>query len=305
MGKKHSTNQLNENAQEYFHEEKIYDDIAAQKKLSVNTFTAYVEADPFIGNPYSLLGRVMMIRKKDGKCPDGISSPKFETQLAPLPIGGIEIDEKSKIEQPIKRGSIVVDKGLSVNVGFLNYLSAELSANTKFSIMVFDQLTGLVDVQAPTWLHGLNEWMINPQNLFLLQDPDVCYLYAIVGFVQKNVIRKKYTKINSNAKGGAYGINIQGELHSSNEEYGLDIRFGITPVILKSPTYTIQPPKKKAIEAMSLIKEMVKPTSALIDFSIKNRKSVNYSLPNEEDMKVLRGMPNIKLNPKENKASKK
>ncbi|MEO1518917.1 MAG: hypothetical protein AAFV95_28130 [Bacteroidota bacterium] len=295
MSKNHSTEELNRNAQNYFDSAPVVDDIAAQQQLSVNSLTAYIEADAFVGNPYSLLGRVMMIRSKDGKCPDGINDAGFITQYAPLPISGILVDEKSKIKQPIKRGSLIVDKGLSVKVGFLNYLSAELNASSKFSIMVFDQVAGLVDVMSPTWMTGLNQWMTNPQNLYFLQDPNVCYLYAIVGIVQKNVVRKKYTKLDAKAGGGAHGINIEGELHSSNEEYNLDIRFGITPVVLKSPTYTIQPPKNKAVESMALIKEMAEPTSSLVDFSLKNSDAISYSLPNESDMKVLSGVKHIEM----------
>jgi hypothetical protein len=293
MGKNHTTQQLNDSANKYFAKEKVYDAIEAQNKLSINSYTAYVEADAFIGNPYSLLGRVLMIRKNGGKCPESINDKEFTTQLAPLPIKGVEVDEKSKIEQPIRRGSIVVTKDLSVKVGLLNYLSAELSANSTFSIMVFDQITGLINVQAPSWENGLNQWIMNPLNASLLQDSDVCYLYAIVGIVQKNVIRKKYTKLDSNAGGGAYGININGEIHTSNEEYFLDIRFGITPVILKSPTYTIQLPKIETVEKMSLMNELSKSTKFLVDFSMKNKKNIKYSLPNESELNVFSGIQKI------------
>lgn len=287
MGKNHNTQQLNDSANNYFAKEKVFDAIEAQNKLSVNSYTAYVEADAFIGNPYSLLGRVLMVRKNGEKCPESINDKEFTTQLAPLPIKGIEVEEKSKIEQPIRRGSIVVTKDLSVKVGLLNYLSTELTANSTFSIMVFDQITGLVDVQAPSWENGLNQWVMNPLNASLLQDNDVCYLYAIVGIVQKNVIRKKYTKLDAKAGGGAYGININGEIHTSNEEYFLDIRFGITPVILKSPTYTIQLPKIETVEKMSLINELSISTRDLVDFSMKNKKKIKYSLPNDSELNVF------------------
>jgi hypothetical protein len=54
MGRNHSTKQLNDSANAYFAKEKVYDAIEAQNKLSVNSYTAYVEADAFIGNPYSM-----------------------------------------------------------------------------------------------------------------------------------------------------------------------------------------------------------------------------------------------------------
>jgi hypothetical protein len=293
MGKKHTTEELNESANTYLAKEQVYDAIEAQNRLGVKSYTAYVEADAFIGNPYSLLGRVIMIRKKDGKCPQGIVDNDFISEFAPSPITGILVDKDSKIEQPIKRGSIIVTKDLSAKVGFLNYLSAEFSSNSSFSIMLFDQLTGLVDVQSPTWQNGLNQWILS--NAYLLQDPDVCYLYAIIGIVQKNVIRKKYTKLDAKAGGGAYGININGEIHTSNEDYFLDIRFGLTPVIIKSPTFTIQLPKKELADKMEIASEIKGSTLAMIDFSLKHKGALNYSLPNSEELDVFRLIQNIKV----------
>ena len=285
MGKNHTTKQINDNANEYFAKEKIYDALEAQNKLGIKSYTAYVEADAFIGNPYSLLGRVMMIRRKNEKCPESLADKGFVTELAPLPISGVQVDDESKIDQPIKRGSLVVSKELSTKVGFLSYLSSQLTVNSKFSIIVFDQLTGLVDVQAPSWPLGLNQWISN--NTYLLQDPDVCYLYAIVGIVQKNVIRKKYTKLDAKAGGGAYGINIDGEIHTSNEEYFLDMRFGLTPVLLKSSTFTIKLPRKDLVKKMNLIDELKKPTTSFIDYSIKHGKTLSYSLPNEDELNIF------------------
>lgn len=294
MGKKHTTEELNENANSYITKEKVYDAIEAQKKLGIKTHTAYIEADAFHGNPYSLLGRVIVIRKKDGKCPDGISGSDFISDYAPIPITGIQIDENSKIKTPIKRGSIIVTKELSAGVSFLNYLSGEFSKSDSFSIMLYDQLTGLVDVHSPTWQTGLNNWI--QQNAYLLQDPEVCYLYAIVGIVQKHVIRKSFTKLDTKIKGGAYGINVNGELHTSNEDFSLDIRYGLTPVILKSPSFTIQLPKSDLIKKMELVpdKEINKSMASIIDFSIKYNEHLNYSLPNEEELNLFGKINSIK-----------
>lgn len=293
MGKKHTTQQLNENANSYIAKEKVYTAIEAQKKLGIKTHTAYIEADAFHGNPYSLLGRVIVIRKTNGKCPDGIAGSDFVSDYAPLPIMGIQIDENSKIKVPIKRGSIVVTKELSASVSFLSYLTGEFKNSDSFSIMLYDQLTGLVDVHSPNWQSGLNSWI--QQNAYLLQDPDVCYLYAIVGIVQKHVIRKSFKKLDTSLKGGAYGINVNGELHTSNEDFSLDIRYGLTPVILKSPTFTVQLPKSELIEKMELVpdKRVSKSMASIIDFSIKHDKKLSYTLPNEDELNVFRQINKI------------
>jgi len=285
MGKNHTTKELNENANNYVAKEQVYDSINAQKRLGIKSHTAYIEADAFHGNPYSLLGRVIMIRKTDSKCPDGISGTDFISDYTPTAISGIDIDEASKIKNPIKRGSIIVTKDLSLKVSFLNYLSAEFGKNDSFSIMLYDQLTGLVDVHSPTWQIGLRNWIQN--NTYLFQDPDVCYLYAIIGIVQKHVIRKSYKKLDAKAGGGAYGVNINGELHTSNEDFSLDIRYGLTPVILKSPTFKIQLPKKELVNNMVLANEIKKPTESLISFSEKYSNKLDYTLPNAEELNVL------------------
>ncbi len=160
--------------------------------------------------------------------------------------------------------------------------------------MLYDQLTGLVDVHSPTWQAGLNNWI--QQNTYLLQDPDVCYLYAIVGIVQKHVIRKSFKKLDTKLKGGAYGINVNGELHTTNEDFSLDIRYGLTPVILKSPSFTIQLPKSDLVKKMELVpdKEINKSMESIIDFSIKYNSQINYSLPNEEELNVFGKIKKVK-----------
>jgi len=285
MGRNHTTKELNESANNYVAKEKVHDAINAQKKLGIKNHTAYIEADAFHGNPYSLLGRVIMIRKNNGTCPDGISGTDFISDYTPTVITGIEIDESSKIKNPIKRGSIIVTKDLSMKVSFLNYLSAEFGTSDSFSVMLYDQLTGLVDVHSPTWQIGLRNWIQN--NTYLFQDPEVCYLYAIVGMVQKHVIRKSFKKLDAKAGGGAYGININGELHTSNEDFSLDIRYGLTPVILKSPTFNVQMPKAELVRNMVLADEMKKSTESLISFSEKYSNKIDYSLPNADELKVF------------------
>lgn len=285
MGQNHTTKELNENANNYVAKEKVYDAINAQRKLGLKSHLAYIEADTFHGNPYSLLGRVIMIRKINGKCPDGILDTDFISEYTPTAITGIEIDENSKIKNPIKRGSIIVTKELSFKVSFLNYLSAEFVTNDSFSIMLYDQLTGLVDVHSPTWQIGLRNWIQN--NTYLFQNAEVCYLYAIVGIVQKHIIRKSFNRLDAKSGGGAYGININGELHTSNEDFCLDVRYGLTPVILKSPTFNIQLPKVELLKNMVLADEVKKSTVSLIDFSEKNAKKIDYTLPNAEELNVF------------------
>jgi hypothetical protein len=207
-------------------------------KLNLKSHTAFIDADPFIANPYGLLGMVLQIRKQNGQCPTNLSDPNFQYEFTPFPVKR-KVDESSLLREPKLRSSIVVDQNLAANVAFLSYLKAELSAESFFSLMVFDQTAGIIDQHDPEWPENVKAW--KQQNQDLLLDPEICYLFAITGFVQKNIVRKKYKKFKADAKGGAYGLNISGELATSTEEYSLDIKFGILPIILKRPSPVSKP----------------------------------------------------------------
>jgi len=211
---------------------------SAITKLNLRSHTAYIDADPYIANPYALLGMVLQIRKVNGNCPDNLSDPNYKFEFTPFPIKRT-VDELSKLSTPKLRSSIVVDEQLAANVSFLSYLSAELSSENFFSLMIFDQAAGVINQHDSEWPSNVRQWKKDNQDL--LNDPEICYLFAISGFVQKNIVRKKYNKFKAGAKGGAYGLNIGGELATSTEEYSLDIKFGINPIVLKRPSITSSP----------------------------------------------------------------
>ncbi len=204
--------------------------------MGLESNVAYIEADSFSGNPYALLGTVIEVRKQNGVCPDKLNSTGVVPEFSAFKIPGIKVDEGSKIKEPIKRQSILVDQKLALDVSFLNYLSTQLDGESSFSLLVFDQAGGLVDRDDASWADGVNKWKTDNQELF--DDEEICYLFAVIGFVQKYVIRKTYKKFDAKAKGGAFGVNIEGSLYTSSEDYSLDIRYGLQPVILKRPSAT-------------------------------------------------------------------
>lgn len=206
----------------------------AKSLLALQNELLYLQADPYTGNPYALLGSVIEIRKTGSECPTILNFSGASIEFSPFKIIGAKIDERSKIKEPIKRQSIIVDSKLAVSVNFLNYLAGELSNETSFSIIVFDQATGLINRDDDSWNEGVTKW--RKENEQLLSDPGLCYVYAVIGFVQKYVIRRKYKKFQAGLKGGASGINLNGELYTSSEDYSLDIRYGLQTAILRRPT---------------------------------------------------------------------
>ncbi len=203
------------------------------KKVNINDQTAYVIAESFTGNPFLLLGQVIEIRKSGGSCTRNFNETDVPLSFSPFPVTGFKIDEESRLKKPELRSSVVVNKALSAKVGFLSYLSAELDEKSSFSLMIFDQAKGLVNFQDDSWTNGIRKWI--SENPDIYHDPEICYLYVVSGFVQKNILRKKYVRFEAGTKGGAYGININGELSTSTEDYSLDIIFGLTPAIIKRP----------------------------------------------------------------------
>lgn len=196
----------------------------AERLLEIKRNQIFIEDDSFIGNPYSLLGRVLEIRSKTGGCTQDVNDGYAEFSVFPIP--GITVDENSKIKQPQKTKSFLVDSKLSLEVGFLSFLNAELDTESLFSVIVYNQAVGLLEIHKPDYLNGLRTWIRENQNL--IDDPHICHLLVVTGMVQKHIIRKKYKKFDIKTKGGAYGLNVNGNLYTSTEDYSLDTRFGLS-----------------------------------------------------------------------------
>ncbi|KAA5535110.1 hypothetical protein F0919_10995 [Taibaiella lutea] len=209
-----------------------------ESKVNVNDQTAYIQADAFTDNPYQLLGQIVEIRKVNDKCPSRVNVQNIQFEFCVDTISGFKIDVESKMSKPVLRSSIIADKELCVKAGFLNFLGAQLDDKSSFSLIVIDQAKGLVDFQHSSWQSAVTAW--KAQNQEKINDPDICYIYAITGFVQKNIIRKRYSRFEASGRGGAYGINLQGKLFTSTEDYSLDIVFGLTPAIIKRPAREIE-----------------------------------------------------------------
>jgi hypothetical protein len=257
-------------------------------KLGIAIQTPFIDAEAYIADPYALLGQVMAIRKKGDACPESIVDANFPVELCEMPVPHI-VNENSKLKKPELRNSIMVDKHLAANVSFLSYLSVELDANSSFSLMVFDQAAGLIDMRDTSWEKGLKEW--KEKNTELLTDPEICYLFVITGFIQKNVVRKKYIKYDGKSKGGAFGVNIGGQLSTSTEEYSLDVKFGLTPVVLKRPDKNAPVTRGIAMKRRSLTKGgAVKKTT--------KAPAIKFDKPTKEEVMLFNSTVNFRLSDK-------
>ena len=87
MGKKNSTEHINQTMNSSVSEQTT---VAKQEeviaKLNLRSHTAYIEADPYIANPYALLGMVLQVRKVNGECPSSLADPNHQFEFTPFPI---------------------------------------------------------------------------------------------------------------------------------------------------------------------------------------------------------------------------
>ncbi|WP_353197227.1 hypothetical protein [Parapedobacter defluvii] len=206
----------------------------AERLLEVKRNQIFIEDDAFIGNPYALLGRVLEIRSKNGVCTSDVKDGYADFSAFPIP--GIVVDENSKIKQPQQVKSFIVDTKLSTEVGVLNYLNASLDTESIFSVIISNQAVGLLNIQDGSYLNGVRAWVNDNQNI--INDPSICHLLIVTGVVMKNIIRKKYKKFDVTLKGGGFGINFDGNLYTSAEDYSLDIRFGLSYLKIPIPNKT-------------------------------------------------------------------
>ncbi|MEO0628406.1 MAG: hypothetical protein AAFY91_15535, partial [Bacteroidota bacterium] len=206
----------------------------AERLLEIQRNQIFIEDDAFIGNPYSLLGRVLEVRSKTKNCTSNVDDGFAEFSVFPIP--GVVIDKKSPIKQPLKVKSLIVDKKLSLKVQFLNFLDAELDSESLFSVIVNNQAVGLLDIHDASYLNGMRMWIKDNQNV--IKDPNICHLLVVTGIVQKNIIKKKYKKFDVKKKGGAFGLNVNGSLYTSVEDFSMDVRFGLSYQRIPIPNKT-------------------------------------------------------------------
>ncbi len=192
----------------------------------------YVGDDTFNGNPQALLGQVIILRGQDGACPNRAKdgpAPKFSLE----PLRDFKVDERSILGSPVKRDSQIITHDGAAGVTVLSYLSASLDAKTIYSMILFDQASARVDDKDITWRDASDAWIARHTELF--EEKDLCKVLVVKGFVQNNIILRKFTELSAAAKGGAYGVNVNGKYHTSTDDYTVDIRYGLSVATMWQP----------------------------------------------------------------------
>lgn len=191
-----------------------------KKEFEADDALRYLRNDSFNAGPSSLLGKIFY--EKEGES----TLKRWALSVTP------KIDEASVLKEPITRMELIVENKVAANIEFLSFLSSSLSADEVYEVKVIDNAAVRLVDHGEEWEKSLINWMQSPFNHEIINDPKVKSIGIVTGVVQKFIISKKYRKFDASVKGGAYGVNVGGELYTSTSQYSFDTRYGIDLVYL-------------------------------------------------------------------------
>jgi hypothetical protein len=199
---------------------KIVDPVDVKKQFDSRESLKYIKNDTYIANPSALLGRVFYEVKGDNTLIPFI-----------LPIKGI-VNPDSVLKSPQTRVEMILDSKAAGSIGIASYLSLTISDSEVFEFRVIDNSAARIIDTGDDWEIAVEKWMASRVASTIIQNPDVERIGVVTGMVQKYISTKKFRKFETNVKGGAFGVNVGGELYTSSSEYALDIVYGLDLVYL-------------------------------------------------------------------------
>ncbi|WP_282126773.1 hypothetical protein [Marinifilum flexuosum] len=223
----------NSKEQQTDHVNKVMDESVAEKRTKATLekvkeeFQAddslrYIKNDTYNAGPEPLLGKVFI--EKEGES----ELKRWALSIPPI------IDEKSILREPIKRMELIIENKVAANVEFLTFLSSNVSNEEIYEVKVIDNAAVRLIDYGDDWEKSLIKWMNSPFNQDIINNSRVKSIGIVTGVVQKFIISKKYKKFEASVKGGAYGVNVGGELYTSTSEYTFETRYGVDLVYLPS-----------------------------------------------------------------------
>jgi len=192
-----------------------------QKALPIHDSLRYVKNDTYIADVSAVLGRVYY--EKVGS-----------DSLLPFYIS-IEatVDPRSKLSAPQTVSELIVDSKIRANVEALAFLSAHLSAEELLEVRVINNGSARVVDRGDEWEAAITKWLNNPLCQNLINNPTVGTISVVTGAVQKYFTTKKYKKFEAGAKGGGWGVNVEGSLYTSTSQFELSVIYGLDLVTFK------------------------------------------------------------------------
>lgn len=240
-------------------------DVAKQFQSKDNLH--YIKSDDVVANPGVLLGSVFY--EQDAK-----------TDLMPFYIGvDGKVDESTVLKTPLVRSEMVVDKKIGASTDILSYVSLKLEDNEVFEFRILDNYAARLSIKGKDWNNAINDWLAQQAVKSLLADKSVGSVGVVVGIVQKYISTKKYRKFDGSAKGGAFGVNANGELYTSSTDYSLDIVYGLNLIYMPRVTASVQIAKMVNEDSLVVAPDKVVELNTRLSGTIKNIGLAKFERP--------------------------
>jgi hypothetical protein len=258
MGDNSSTKHVNDTMNKEVAEARpIASDGDLQKAIPTHDALRYVTNDTYIADVSAILGRVYY--EKIGQ----------DTLIPFLISVSASVNPTSKLAAPQTVSELIVDSKVKAKVEALSLLSVEMNAEELLEVRVINNSVARVVDRGDEWDAAIAKWLNNPLCQGLINDQAVGTISVVTGAVQKYFTAKKYKKFEAGAKGGGWGVNVEGSLYTSTSQFELTIVYGLDLVTFKQAKSTHE-------FAENLAKgEVVRDTAELAEVS---RKFTNMAM---------------------------
>ncbi|EKD87294.1 MAG: hypothetical protein ACD_36C00159G0002 [uncultured bacterium] len=192
-----------------------------QRAIPTRDALRYVKNDTYVADVSSILGRVYY-----EKIGNDALVPFFISIAA-------AVDPNTKLSTPQTVSELIVDSKIKGNAEALSFLSVDLNAEELLEVRVINNATARVVDKGDEWEKAIEKWLNNPQCQKLINNPTVGTISIVTGAVQKYFTTKKYKKFEAGAKGGGWGVNVEGSLYTSTSQFDLSVIYGLDLVTFK------------------------------------------------------------------------
>lgn len=192
-----------------------------QKAIPARDSLRYVKNDTYVTDVSAILGRVYC---------EKIGSDTLIPFYIPV---SASVDPASKLTAPQTVSELIVDSKLKAKVEALSFLSVDVTAEELLEVRVINNSSARVVDRGDEWESAISKWLANPLCQALINNQKVGTISVVTGAIQKYFTTKKYKKFEAGAKGGGWGVNVEGSLYTSTSQYELSVVYGLDLVTFK------------------------------------------------------------------------
>jgi hypothetical protein len=162
------------------------------------------------------------------------------------------IDEASILKTPLTKAEFIVNNKITTSANVLSCININLSADELLEVRVIENAAARVKDKDIEWIDAITKWQNEPLVQQYLDDPKIEVITVVVGATQRYFTTKKFKKFDMGAKGGGYGVNVEGNLYTSTSQFDLTVTYE-----LDLATYFKSTSGPKIVKKNSLVKPSV------------------------------------------------